>query len=239
MQTLDLRRSNAIYIFRSFMHSPKSLKEIAEETKTAEITIKKIVYKLVEENIASKCNLKNNSIGRPVLYLSPNPANHSILIKENDSEFIFYTINTLGQRKKIHTIHKKDAVSEEISLEFAYNILKKDESFKFCNGVYFIADLSKNYKEIDGIFKTELFELISLSLVDDEANIYLEFGDKKAVINHGKIKNTDMNKEDIIKIVDFDQEYIFNDLNEEKATNEALRILTLKKLEEKVAQLFY
>ena len=238
MNALDLQRSNAIYIFRSFMHSPKSLSEIADETQIAEITIKKIIYKLVDENIVSKCNFKNSSVGRPILYLTPNPTNHSILIKENNSEFIFYTVNTMGQRNKMQSLPFDKSISKDLALEFAFNIIKHDKNFKLCNGAYLISANNKNYKDIDGITKANIFQLIATSLINDELAIYLEFGNEKAVINHGKIKNTDMKKEDILKSIDFDEEYIFNDLDEDKALNEALRILTLKNMEEKIAQLF-
>ena len=238
MQSIDLKRSNAVYIFRSFMHSPKSLKEISDETETAVITIKKIVYKLIDENIASKCQIKVKSIGRPHLYLSPNPQNHTLLIKRTTKQFVFFTINTLGQCRKIKTIPNDECYSEDLTLEFAFNILKRDKMFKFCQGAYLIGREIENYKEIDGISKSSTFQLIAKSLADDESTIYLEFGNQKAVINHGKIKEISRTKEDVFDIIDVDQDYTFNDLDEEKAITEALRILTLKSLEEKVAQLF-
>lgn len=238
MDFSDLKRSNAVYIFRTIMHEPRSLKEISLETNIAEITIKKIIYKLIEENIVSKCTQAKKSLGRPIIYLTPNPQHHSIFISENKSNFIFYTINTRGERKRIQSIPKNECLEEELTLEFAYNLLKQDKTFKFCQGTYLISANKESYKEINGITKANTFSLIASSLVDEESSIFLEFGENKAVINHGKIKFTDKSKEDVLKIIDIDEEYIFNDLDENKAINEALRILTLKRLEEKVAQLF-
>ncbi len=239
MHYLDLRRSNAVYIFQVIKHIPKSIKEISIETEMAEITVKKIVYKLIDAEIVSKGSLENHSVGRPIIYISPNPINYSLIIVKTDKEYVFNSVNTYGERKKLFDIPTKyQSLDENKTLKFAYDMLKKEQIFKYCHSIYLIGEGINKLNDIDGIIKATPFQLIASSLLNTESTIYLQFGKEKALINHGRIKSIDISKEELSKIIDIDEDYTFNDLDETKATNEALRIITLNKIEEKVAQLF-
>ena len=76
--------------------------------------------------------------------------------------------------------------------------------------------------------------------MNEEKTFYVEYKNKKALINHKKVKflNTDTCIEEIKNIIDLDDEFILNDYDQENLLNEALRIITLNTLEEKVARLF-
>ena len=99
MKTTDLRRSNAIYIYRSICNNLISVSDIAKETEMSEIAVKKILYNLYNNNILSKYKEQNSEVGRPKIYFGLNPRFYSILIKKESTQFSVKEINILGETK--------------------------------------------------------------------------------------------------------------------------------------------
>lgn len=238
IQHFDLRRSNAVYIFRSVIDKAKTYEEISKETETAEITVKKITYKLIDAKILLSFKNKNiTSTGRPKTYLAPNPNNNCTLIAKEGSLYVYYSVNTLGERTRLFTFPTNyHLLSEHNSLAFSVHFFKQTDVYNYCQKIFYLSE--ENIESIDEIKTISLFELILESLRDKEKVFYVEYNDKKALINHSKIKLTHLNKEQIKEIIDLDDEFILNELDKEELINEALRIITLNILEEKVAQLF-
>ncbi|MBQ8545828.1 MAG: hypothetical protein IJ437_02680 [Clostridia bacterium] len=239
MQFFDLRRSNAVYIFRAIMDAPKTLSQISEETDIAEITVKKIAYKLIDESIISRAKEELASVGRPKLYLTPNPVNYSVFIIKNDLKFIFYSVNAVGERNMLFEFPANyGSLDASGSLQIAFLKFKQNQLYKHCHAIFFIDTNTNHIKTPMEIQKITPFQLIIKSLIKEERAIYIEYGENKAVVNYGKAKNISAPISEVEKIIDIDDKYILDNNNEIVVISEALRIITLKELEEKVAKLF-
>ena len=240
IQHLDLRRSNAIYIFRSVINGAKTYQEISKCTETAEITVKKIVYKLIDaklllsfKNTHAICN------GRPKAYLAPNPDNNCTLITKEGSSYVYYTTNAFGQRTKLFTFPTNyHLLNERNSLSYSLHFFKQTDIYNSCQRIFYLSE--EELEPVEEIEVVSLFDLILKSLDKEEKVFYLEYKEKKAIINHSKVKLLNQNTSiDMVKsIIDLDDEFIFSDHDKDNLINEALRIITLNILEEKVAQLF-
>lgn len=240
IQHLDLKRSNAIYIFRSIVNGAKTYEEISKDTEIAEITIKKIAYELINAKILLSIKHKNpTEVGRPKVYLTPNPDIHCTVITKEGSFFTYNMINTLGEKSKLFTFPiNYHMLNEHNSLAYSLHFFTQTDFYNYCQKIFYLSEESN--EPVEDILNISLFELILESLVNEEKTFYVEYKNKKALINHKKVKflNTDTCIEEIKNVIDLDDEFILNDYDQENLLNEALRIITLNTLEEKVARLF-
>ncbi len=240
IQYFDLRRSNAVYIFRSIINGAKTYEQISKDTETAEITVKKITYKLIDAKLLLSYKNKNaTGAGRPKVYLAPNPSINCTLITKEGSFYIYNTVNALGERTKLFTFPTNyHLLNERNSLAYSLHFFKQTDIYNHCQQIFYLCE--EKIEPIEEIKAISLFELILKSLSKEEKVFYVEYNNEKALINHSKIKllNTNITKEQIEEIVDIDDEFIFNEYKLEDLINEAIRIITLNIIEEKVAQLF-
>ncbi len=235
MKTTDLRRSNAVYILRAVFEDSKSVEEIAKETEMSEIAVKKILYDLYNRDILSKYKDTKTSIGRPKIYFGLNSMQHCTIIKREDTHFSIETVNVKGERT-----HQFDfpldfhGLSESGSLRMVRAYIKSDKTFKYNLGIFLMGNDIEKLENLRLITKTTMHKLILDSLYDEDLVMYAEINQIKYLLNHGKIKEINISVDELKKIVDLDREIILNDENQDNYLAEALRLISLLKLEEKI-----
>ena len=144
MNTSDLRRSNAIYIFRAIVKGYLSAEEIAKEYDMSIIAVKKILYNLYDKNLISKYKSLENSIGRPKIYFGLNMFYHSTLVKMEKDEFKIMSVNIKGDvaREFSFPLHY-NGLSENGSLRMLRAVLR-DQKLEYNLGVYLIGEGVEN-----------------------------------------------------------------------------------------------
>ena len=234
MKTTDLRRSNAIYIYRSICNNLISVSDIAKETEMSEIAVKKILYNLYNNNILSKYKEQNNEVGRPKIYFGLNPRFYSILIKKESTQFSVKEINILGEtiNEFVFPLYF-NGLNESGSLRMLCATLKQSDGFKYNLGIFVIGQDLDKLDDYSLITKTTETQLILDSLYNEDLVTFATIKDEKYLLNHGKIKKVDITAKELSKYLDVDIQINLKTIDDNNL-NEAFRLINIIKLEEKI-----
>lgn len=234
MKTTDLRRSNAIYIYRSIIANSKSAEEIAKENEMSEIAVKKILYDLYARDIISKYKQNDKSIGRPKIYFGLNSRFSSILIIKEKTDYLVKEVNIKGEvvDQFSFPLHF-DGLSESGSLRMLRAVLKSDDGLKFNLGIFLIGDGIDKLENLPLITKTTSTKLILDSLYNEDLVIVATINDENYLLNHGKARKVDKTIDELNEILDIDLTFNISTINE-KDLKESLRLINILKVEEKI-----
>ena len=234
MRNTDLRRSNAVYIYRSILNNYKSAEEIAKETEMSVIAVKKILYNLFDRDILSKYKDAEKAIGRPKIYFGLNSRFSSILIKKEPNEFTVIEVSINGKIvSRVSFPLNYGGLSESGSLRMLRAALKSHNGLKFNLGIFLIGDDIEALEDLPLIKKTTDTQLVLDSLYNEDLVIFAEIKDEKYLLNHGKTKKVTQSYEELTEIIDLDLKFNISNLDDESLI-EALRLNNILKLEEKI-----
>lgn len=235
MNTTYLRKCNAIYIIRAIENGFSSLEDIANETEMSIIAVKKIIYDLYNRSILAKFKTTASSIGRPKIYFELNPLLHSTIIIKNDAQFDIRKYNIQGKLIENFTfpLHFQ-GLGVSGSLRMLRAALKENKSNKYNLSTFLIGESIENLENLHSITKTNIHQLILDSLYDEDLVLLAEINHRRYLLNHGKVKEISISSSELYKILDIDKTIILNDENQETYLSEAMRLISLQKIEEKI-----
>lgn len=235
MKTTDLRHSNTIYILRAIADGSYNVDELAAKTQMSQIAVKKILYELCKKEILIKYKNLDGLQGRPRTSFNFNPLFHCTLINKEDSKYSVKLINGFGQKLREFSFPiSYQGLNCSNSLKMLNSTLKTESVSNYNLATFLIGENLSEVSEIPNIYKTSVEQLILDSLYDETLVIYCEIGQKRFLHNYGKIKEITISDTQLKDIIDLDFIIKLDNENNEEHLIEALRLITLMKLEEKI-----
>ncbi len=225
-----------IYMMRSILREPKTLKELSDELGLAFITVNKLVAELSEKNIVKKFTIvEKHTNGRPHIYICLNPDYFCALISIIDDNYVVKLISPYSEFEKKEYFRmpiRQYANDPTETLHMVRAYIGQDHPY--CLGMYLIKNESIKIGNVRKIQKFELHELLVESFADNDKVIYIECFDKRILINHGNARFVEITKEQLHSTLLVDEEYIVTENNLNLILTLALRRMCEKKLEEKI-----
>lgn len=233
MKISELRYQNTILIYRTILSGIDNAKGIAEATGLSMMTVSKITHSLVDREILELHKPKRNVTGRRIHRFKPSHKYFCYFIDMQKDYFSTIGISTNGTavERFDYPINYEDRGSQAVFDDLVLKRIKSKDSYKYCTCIFLLGNEASKLKCDDTIIRITKEELIAESLSDVDKTIFFDFNGKYAISLYSHIIFPNLNKKEIFKITDFDDEYNFTGELYFESFN-ALEIKSTKKLEE-------
>ncbi|MBQ7352933.1 MAG: winged helix-turn-helix transcriptional regulator [Clostridia bacterium] len=211
MNLLDLHHKNCISVFDAIQNNCRTASSIIEKTGLASGTVSQILNELIAQGLIiseSKPNLRN-----AYFQYSINSDVYIIYIEKRGKYFHFIYISPYGEAIKDFKFPiEYNYLNPSYSLEYIIKVLKKDDEYINCKGIY-ISDI--NLEDVT-IFDHDIkiidtFNMLLEQFSNDSEINFIEYNDKKVLILYSHIHFTEAKYSDISKILKIDNHIVFDE----------------------------
>ena len=208
---LYLYHKNCIAVFEAIHDGYDFAPKIAEKTGLGAGTVSQILNELIMQKLITYESI--SSIRNAQLKYSVNKDLYILYIEKKDRYFHFLSISPYGKVLESFDFPTEfECLNPTYSLKYIISLLKGDESFEGCKGIY-ISDINLDGMQVldpDVKIINSLEMIIDQYANDSEINL-IEYMDKKALIIYSHIHYTDSEYDDIVKVLRLDNHIVFDE----------------------------
>lgn len=234
MNLVDLRYSNALYIYKTICKQKMTVEEIAKATEMTPLTVNKILKMLVQCKIVSKITDKRDKqCGRPHIYYGPSEYFYTALILNDNGKMLLYYVYPDGRIKQDKRNH---GAIEEGFETYRANVVRNRVKNDHCYflGAFLLGNDIDSFGKVEHTTKLQISELLSYAYRDDERVVFIECESCNILINHAKTKNVHISINELKKIIDIDDYFDFTDKSQKEIILNSFILYTQKLLQRKI-----
>lgn len=233
MNLAELRRKNAVSVYRCILSSITTISAISKETGISQLTVCELANELVKREILDISKPRRNIKGRRIHYFSPSHKYFCIFIDVQKTYFSTIGISTSGEavERFDYPLDYENRTKQEVLDKYVMPRIRTSLSYKYCTAIYMLGDENNTLSVDSDVIKSTKENLIAYSLADKNKMKLFDFNGKYITSLYSHLHYPTVSKDLLLKTIPFDEICSFQgDLYFD--TFNALQLLAKEKLEE-------